>query len=641
MNMHQIHKTVKQAYEELVKDSNSPLLQELWDCVHPNEKGHPDITNNEYISWQNSLPILFERIINAGLDNLDIFMEYNTDIGGRVDALLVGFNTDNKPCIVLFELKQWENIISDPTASRGVVYIPEDPRTKRAHPLAQLERYQETFSQNTATKDEDIEFYKIAFLHNFPNPNKLVEKPYEHWKDQQNEIYGKNDYKKLESFLKNTLIPKENTELTNQLAKAYYELKPVSIEALRDVLKGKEFAVMVEDQEDVRKEVIPKIREHIKQLPKDSKNKSKQMIVIHGGPGTGKTIIGLQLLCDYEEIVQPLRVKYKDNYYISRILNRNDTNIFCVPRCETIHEAILKKTGIKIKYPRYLSQPTNMLIVDEAHRIDNVEEELDIYYKNTDFVILLQDDRQRIYPDDSGTLDNFKNYAQEHNIEFSTHELKSQKRSGYLGNYVDSIDKLLYSSGSEPIVQKNFNIDIYSNPKTMLKDLKEDAETNSNNRNKLIAPIDWSWNGESGYVAIPDETNGQIFRKPWNPSKGEQGDWYWAEGPDSVTSGQIDKIGCVYTVQGLEFDNVGFIWGRDFTWDKNNNKWKFNINMFQDNTRHIKDKLKKCTEEQKLDIMKNIYRILLTRATKSLKICFLNEPTQEHVMQVFGIEKEY
>ena len=43
---------------------------------------------------------------------------------------------------------------------------------------------------------------------------------------------------------------------------------------------------------------------------------------------------------------------------------------------------------------------------------------------------------------------------------------------------------------------------------------------------------------------------------------------FWASHPNG-----INQFGCVYTVQGFEFDYVGVIWGRDLTWDPVANAW--------------------------------------------------------------------
>lgn len=628
MNMDGVRRIVNKATEELQDTNNSPLLQELWRNEHPNKEDRPiDKDGNkdkEYTSWENSLPILLDRIKRAGLGDLDIFFEYpSIATYGRIDALLVGYNHDKKPCIVLFELKQWNKICPELASTKSEVFIPEttEEKTPRNHPLYQLLEYESDFSVNTATAEKDIEIHRVAFLHNFSEPNELVEgNYYKYWAKYQNEIYGKNDYQKLEEFLRDTLLPQRNSEFADQLAKATYKLTPASFKDLKKALKGEKFATMVNEQSDIERRVVQKIRK-LKDNPSDD---SKQMIVIQGAPGTGKTIIGLQLLCDYVKVFH------------------NSNCVFCLPRSKTVHAVIEKETDFKVPYTNTLPSSNKMLIVDEAHRITDIKKELDNLYRKTNFLILLQDDRQRIQPDEKGTLDNFIKYANEHGIHHDFYELKLQKRSGFLDNYVNNIDRLFYGDKADSFENNDFKIGIFSDPETMLEHLKENAETHSNNRNKLIASFDWSWNHKSDDVTIKGKKeNGEsfCFQKPWNPIKSkDQADWYLAQGPDSVKSGEIDKIGCIYTVQGLEFDNVGFIWGKDFVWDKDSNKWKINLDELQDKTTR-NQMIHNTNPEDNLNIMKNIYRVLLTRATQGLGIYFLDKDTKEHVKQFFNIEE--
>lgn len=616
------HRIVEQALKEL-KVADSPLLKELWDNNHPGEMIDP--TDKEYISWKNSLPVLLERILNAGLGKLDIFFEYDSvTISERMDALLVGFSKkDKKPSLVIFELKQWDKI-SDPkhlanplSLGHSEVILPEDPKQiPRSHPLYQLEEYTNNFSVNAATAGKDIDYYKIAFLHNFSDLNILTQEPYSYWKKYSQELYGKNDYKKLEDYLKNALLPQPNSELTSQLAKANYTLPTISRNALNKALHGKKFATMINDQVDIEKNIVKKIRDF---RSKPYLNNLKEMIVVKGAPGTGKTVIGLQLLSDCMNISG----KTEDSF-------KNSPFVFCIPRSRIIHEVIKKETGLDVPYDANVKNHRSVIIVDEAHRITNVEGELsNLCHETTpDFLILLQDDHQCILPNEEGTVDNLKKFADRHKMAFDSYTLNLQKRSGFLEHYIENIDELLYGDSTKaPFKNNNFNMGIFASPTEMLKRLKQNAQNHKENRNKLLASFDWPWNHRDADVTIGN------FKKAWNPMVSEQADWYLAQGSTSVEKKEIDKIGCIYTAQGLEYDNVGLIWGKDFVWDKQHNQWKLNICELKDN----KFKNIMASDQRKLDTMKNIYRVLLTRATKGLGIYFLDKDTEEHVRNFFDI----
>ena len=72
-------------------------------------QGNP--SESEYRSWENSVPILVDVLHRAKLDALTLVLEYQTPIGNRIDAILLGERKDTgKPLVLVIELKQWSSI---------------------------------------------------------------------------------------------------------------------------------------------------------------------------------------------------------------------------------------------------------------------------------------------------------------------------------------------------------------------------------------------------------------------------------------------------------------------------------------------------------------------------------------------------
>ena len=86
----------------------------------------------------------------------------------------------------------------------------------------------------------------------------------------------------------------------------------------------------------------------------------------------------------------------------------------------------------------------------------------------------------------------------------------------------------------------------------------------------------------------------------------------------------IDQVGCVYTAQGFEFDYSGVIFGRDLRFDPGAGQWKGDRGESRDPdvTR---------SGDSFLDLVKNTYRVLLTRGLKGCYVFFQDEATRAFV----------
>lgn len=601
---------------------NTKLADQLWNYV--NQGKSVDTKNGEYKSWKNSIPALLEVLIDAGYKNSDIFFEYPALGVGRIDALLVGKDHNGKDCLVLIELKQWSNICnrSDKATSVEVGIWEENKNiiVDRLHPFEQVKSYKENLVRyNSAIiKNDNLEIYPLIFLHNSENPEQLISGEYSQWKNhpETQGLFGKNDKKLMIRYLKKIMSYDPNPSLVSALDNAHYQLNLPNITELKNVLTGKKNFDLIDDQR--------KIDYKVTDILKDMRDKKTypRMIILSGGPGTGKTILGLNFLYRYTKI---FNIKAND-------ASENVNACFTLPRSRIIHNVIESEKFSHLSVP-YLkdydgfSKNLDLLIIDEAQRIEDVKKDLDFAFQHSRMVILLQDDKQRILPCDNGTKSNFIDYARKilHEVPL-VETLNSPKRNMLQGAFSSCVSSMLYKN--KPKKVNNNRIQIYSTAQKLYRMIENDACNHENNRNKLIAPIDWDKNSK-----IVFSTKDGIFRKKWNPTSNNQAEWYWAKGKTSY----LDRVGCIYTVQGLEFDTIGFIWGKDFTWNPISNNWQVNINYIKDES--LFEELLKSTQDTQEEIMKNIYYVLLTRAVRKLGIYFMDKNTQNYVSEYLGISE--
>ena len=96
--------------------------------------------------------------------------------------------------------------------------------------------------------------------------------------------------------------------------------------------------------------------------------------------------------------------------------------------------------------------------------------------------------------------------------------------------------------------------------------------------------------------------------------------WFeWALKPEG-----INQCGCIYTIQGFEFDYVGVIIGTDLMYDAESGKL---VGVPENSADPM---LKRSSGQDFTDYVKNVYRVLLTRGMKGCYVYFLDKDTEDY-----------
>ncbi|MGZ5227962.1 MAG: DNA/RNA helicase domain-containing protein, partial [Burkholderiales bacterium] len=143
---------------------------------------------------------------------------------------------------------------------------------------------------------------------------------------------------------------------------------------------------------------------------------------------------------------------------------------------------------------------------------------------------------------------------------------------------------------------------------------------------RLTAGFCWKWSQPKDGRLVDDVVIGD-FRRPWNAQpeatrlpKDVPKSHFWATDPRG-----INQVGCVYTAQGFEFDYAGVIWGPDLVYRKDEG-WVGVKTASFDRT------VKTAQPEYFIDLVKNTYRVLLTRGMKGCYVFFTDEETRRFVI---------
>lgn len=638
--------TVGEAYS---KSLSSALAEEIWEFKNPGEP--VDEKNREYISWRNSLPCFLECVHLANLDNLLVVFEMKTPISNKaIDVLLVGKSVNGENRILLVELKQWTGISTKYVNDDGKVYVSEVKAVRR-HPLKQLQLYLNNLDyhhsgiQKARDSGTEIQVGMIAYLHNFINRETLYTDKYKRWEPLKQRIFagGDDEKKRLVKILKRCFINSCETVLLEILKDYEAVLGDEGLEGLRKAYKNEASLKMKDDQQDI----VDFVLEH---LNEQKENPHKEIIVISGGPGTGKTIVGIRFILEYVNVFNS---------------GKNDNRvIFCLPKSQTVKAMFDAACSVEEEYEKeyccYLQEISagqNLVVVDEAHRITNLEKTLDeVFEKGTKLLILLQDDHQMLRPGEQGTFEAFRQYADRRKIDFSPAAaeekevltLVDEKRCDE--KLLQGITKLFYDETNFGDVTVDC-LEVFGD----LHDLEAWYESNAkSSKTKYILPFCWRWNSRNGSTK-PDIEIGD-FRKNWNPvDTDDQVIW--------MNDKKDDRAACIYTSQGLDMDNVAFIWWDDLVWDEVNKKWSGNPNVLNDPAfRCRKDMSTGLWQQTKWDwnskseilvpdgfsltqdemdlLIKNTYYVMLSRPRKNIAIWFKDAATKKHVLEVLGISSK-
>ncbi len=585
--------------------------------------GHK-VAPNEKRSWTNSMSFMEKIVRRADLsDTCGVMLEYiipNTS--NRIDFLISGEDEKGNKNFIIIELKQWET--SESTDRDGVVrtFVGGGVR-ETTHPSYQAHSYKLFLSDYNENIDSGIlSPYACAYLHNYKerSPEPLKAQIYESV-IKVAPVYFKDDYEKLEQFLHNYVRFGKGEEILYQIEAGRIKPSKKLIEHIQKMYEGNQEFILLDEQKvayETARSVAKKVKE-------------KSVVIIKGGPGTGKSVISMNLLGSL----------LKDELNVNFIAPNSAF------REVMIHRLARKETKLRLKnlfkgsagFVNAKKDTFDTLIVDEAHRlkkkgayqykgINQIEDIVNSARTSIFFV----DDNQMIRPDDIGSVQEIKRVADKNKARIYEIELVAQFRcagaEGYL-NWLDNTLQIKETANFDGWEQKDFEFKIFNDPNDLRKMIKEKHDKGFNAR--ILAGYAWKWtsvgegnkSGEVEDVLIPEFD----FKMPWNA---RQIGTTWAVDPKG-----IDQAGCIHTSQGLEFDYVGVLVGNDLRFDSKKLDYHAHWVSYKDTTG--KKGLKNNPEEL-TKLVKNIYKVLMSRGMKGCYVYFTDKEMERYFKSRLGIK---
>ncbi|HCW54090.1 MAG TPA: peptidase S24 [Clostridium sp.] len=580
-------------------------------------------SHNEMLSWQKSLGKLSRIFKNIGLDTNGVILEYKLPLTSkRLNCIVTGKDSKNNDKAVVIQLKEWQECKNTDGKNELIMSV-HDQVKEVLHPSVQTMQYVKYLKgvhSAFANKNNDLELDGCSFLHNYeyeendPVLNKKFEDACIVYP-----VFSSTETKKLESYIKDKVGNGEGIEILNELDTAEYNSDKKLMNHVSNIIKGIPEYILLDEQQIVYDKVFNTIENAYK-------DEGKKVIIIKGGPGTGKSVIAINLMADL------LKAGYETNY-------ATGSRAFT----ETLRSIIGSKGSQEFKYfnsyMKKSEQELDVLICDEAHRIRKSSnnrftkkedksdlEQIDELFNAAKVSVFFIDDNQRVRPDEIGSTSHIRNKAEERGYEVFEYSLKVQFRCSGSENFVNWIDNTLEIKKTSNVIYDNsqdeFDFKIVNSPFELERMIKEKAEEGYSAR--MVAGFCWPWS------KAPDEDGNLVndivigdFKRPWNAHpdiRNLKSDIpkapKWAQDPNG-----INQIGCIYTAQGFEFDYIGVIIGKDLTYDLDKSEWI-------GNKEYCKDTMVKREKENFTQLIKNTYRVLLSRGMKGCYVWFEDEGAQ-------------
>lgn len=626
---------------------------------HTAEQAGIHSAENEIASWENNAPHIARLLTQCGAKDSYVTFEFLVPFSRkRIDCMIYGTGEDNSENVIHIELKQWSNKTVGVADSDGNFTTDEEANRQPddvifnveaftghanrivAHPSQQVKGYQGYLSNFIEVfSNHEVSLSGLAYCYNYAknaNPSFLYDEKYAALLSQF-PTYAKDQFDELTEKLTGLLKKGAGLSIFNKVIQSPIRPSKKLLNEVTSMIEQGDTSAfsLLEDQIVARNMILDKIRPLL-----NTKGKfQKSVILVKGGPGTGKTVIALHILAELSRYQLSVQYATKSK-----------------PLLEGVRHQIRPKARLLFhNVTSYVPATTDenaldVILVDEAHRIENFTidryrpersetgmPQVDTIIRAAKVSVFFIDDRQAIRGREIGSAELIREAAKRWNATIEECELTSQFRCNGSDNYMDWLEQVLYN---KPITSsfklEDFDLEIFSDPQTMY-----DALVEQNNKPeqtaRLMAGFCWPWSKEVvngdlvrdvqiGKFAMPWETNDGV---PYQKLTKKYPRWYeWAYKPLG-----IEQVGCIYTAQGFEFDYAGVIIGEDLKYNPVSKQ------IFTDKS-SCKDPVLRQNRQEAImtfdDYVRNIYRVLMSRGMKGCFLYICDENLRNYMKQLLA-----
>lgn len=601
------------------------------------------VNPKEKLAWENSVCGFLAEVLSVPAipDDIGVSVEYRIPgYSDRCDVILSGIGRDGRRVFIILELKQWTSV-SKNDEEYGFVSVDYKGHTDtRIHPSYQALCYKCWISTGLGQEERtQADIYAYGYLHNYEKqPEDLICAQEFKRLIKAIPVYFKGEGQKLAWQISSLM---DSGDQGKGILFLEENCRRPSLE-LTDMLSQRADLIchLSEEQMIVHNTIM-------RYANLSDQNAQKYVLIVNGGPGTGKSAVALYTLSRCRD-----KYKEKECYYLTKNaaprqvyqkhLEQQDVRLF---------KRFFKDTGMFARKSE--NEPVFMSLVDECHRVTaetrgntiNEEARKNQLFNIIDYSqvsVFFIDEDQRVSLEDAGTIELIRDYCRIHNYncfgtkegQDKTLELKTQFRCEGSGAYLQWLDQLLGIRKPESEIPVcDYDVKVVDS----FQDFRKEMQTLNTNNNARIAAGDcWLWKSRDD-VQYGRQTDFFIEGVPcrWNNKLG-----IWA-----LEKKSFELIGCIHTCQGLEFDYIGVIIGEDLQIRDGCIHTDYTKRASDDytvNERARRNYMRRtgCSEEQVMKavdrIIRNTYRVLLSRGMKGCRIYCVNPEMRQYFKGEIG-----
>ena len=583
------------------------------------EKLHKKTAHNEFLSWMNSMQYMYKVMEDKRIPNdSKIAIEYRIpNSNKRVDFIVCGEDGEHRESAVVIELKQWQHVEKVESKDAIVKTQLQGRLTETSHPSYQAWSYVSLIEDY----NEDVRKYRIhlqpcAYLHNYRlhEQDDLTDSCYKYYMEKA-PVFTRGDTDKLASFI-SKYIKKGNPDVLYHIDHGRIIPSKSLQDSLSSMLKGNQEFTLIDEQKVIFEKAL--------EIAKKDTNQ-KKVYIIHGGPGTGKSVLAINLLVAILNLSQ--NVMYITKNSAPREVYRKKLTEGKYRKAYV--DNLFKGSG---SFTESEDDDFDCLIVDEAHRLneksgmfqnlgENQVKEIIHASKTSIFFV---DDFQMVTTKDIGSTNEIKKWCKFFDAEVYEDTLLSQFRCNGSDSYLSWIDNVLEinTEGTDEF-DWDYDIRICDTPQEVYDLILE--KNKINNKSRMVAGYCWNWISEGKNNTDVHDIEIGDFGMSWN--LGSSSTW-------AIDLESVHEIGCIHTCQGLEFDYVGVIIGEDLRYEDGIITDFTQRARTDQSIKGLKGMYKKDKEKAEAiadRIIKNTYRTLLTRGQKGCYIYCVDEKLKEYL----------
>ena len=638
----------QESQSQFIRDVERNLVSQK--MRHAAELAGIHSAENEIASWENNAPHVSRLLTQCGAKDSYVTFEFLVPFSRkRIDCMIYGKGDDNSENVIHIELKQWSNKTVGLAESEG--NFTADESTSRqyddvifnveaftghanrivAHPSQQVKGYQGYLSNFIEVfSNHEVTLTGLAYCYNYTKndeskPTYLFDKKYSTLLSQF-PTYAKDQFDELTNKMTILLRNGSGLSIFNKVMQSNIRPSKKLLNEVSTMIESGDISAfsLIEDQIVARNIIIDKIRE----MRANSSRNKKNIIIVNGGPGTGKTVIALHILAELAKLSN-------HGYGLNVHYATKSKPLLEGVRAQLTPRSRMLFSNVTSFVPSSSDEDSvDVLLVDEAHRIQKNANsqytkaenrtnlsQIDTIIRAAKITVFFIDDRQAIRGVEIGSASMIREAAERWNASVEECELKSQFRCNGSDNYLNWLEQVLYNKQvTSHFDTEDFDLRIMDSPQKMYESLVEQNNVPGQTA-RLMAGFCWPWstnvvNGDLvkdvkiGTFAMPWETHDKVDRKSLSVSYPR---WYeWAYKPEG-----INQVGCIYTSQGYEFDYAGVIIGPDLKYDP------VEVKIITDKSACKDPVLRRTQKEATMtfdDYVRNIYRVLMSRGMKG---CYL------------------